>query len=517
MTDPLAWFGWGMLLFAGGLALTVSNLTISNDETWFWQVAQRVTRGDRLYRDVFYGATPLAVSLAVLLIRSFGSRLLVVKLINSACFTAIGLLVIRIGFLLGLPAGWFPLFVIGFLFVFCSPWTMGTGAPYTPLAYTFQLGALLMILQVLKYGDFPGIGSPWLYVFSAGAFAGLSFSTKQTAGLYTFAVVFGSLGLLGLVNWTVLPLSTTGLVLALVGFCAAVMLFTLFPVLSAGSWSKFLDYAFLNKRTYLRLAGISYTYLDGIQAFLRAFRTPFTRRSLLTGYAHIPYLVPPLVLIVLPVLILSLHHLYWSFLAVLTLFLIAAIADVFPRVSLHHLSCAVPVFLPILGLGIHQAALLLNLGAWVWVIAMACLLPGLFVVVYRRWRAVRLGVFAFSRAPGFQEVMMTRDASAYLEELKRQLDVVREGEPVLFLCASAGFLYRFCQLQNRTPFDYPLLTAFGLSGEQEVIDAICVGQIRYVCMDYPEADPLTPTRLKDFVLNNMEKRAQIMNFSVYYR
>ncbi len=70
-------------LAALGAALTFLALVMSVvtgvddwDEMWFLQVASRVAGGEALYRDVFFGSTPLGVWLAAPAVELFGSEVL---------------------------------------------------------------------------------------------------------------------------------------------------------------------------------------------------------------------------------------------------------------------------------------------------------------------------------------------------------------------------------------------------------------------------------------------------------
>ena len=57
-------FFYGPILFASGLFVSITRGANMADESWFLQVIHRVTNGDVLYRDVFFGATPLSVYIA---------------------------------------------------------------------------------------------------------------------------------------------------------------------------------------------------------------------------------------------------------------------------------------------------------------------------------------------------------------------------------------------------------------------------------------------------------------------
>ena len=80
------WVAAGLALFILGFGfMLVAGVNVF-DESWFLQVLSQLSLGDILYRDVFFGITPLSVYLTYIPIRIFGVQILVVKVVMSLCF-----------------------------------------------------------------------------------------------------------------------------------------------------------------------------------------------------------------------------------------------------------------------------------------------------------------------------------------------------------------------------------------------------------------------------------------------
>ncbi len=129
------WFFSGLCLFFLGFFISIADGINMADASWFLQVAHRVTSGDVLYRDVFFGATPLSVYLTALFTTIFGTEILVVKGVMVLCFVLTVLLSCRIVQLLGVTQG-FPFIMVMALIVYAPP----ECAVYQPLANLFFMG-----------------------------------------------------------------------------------------------------------------------------------------------------------------------------------------------------------------------------------------------------------------------------------------------------------------------------------------------------------------------------------------
>ena len=231
------------------------------DESWFLQVVTRVAEGDVLYRDVFFGATPLSVWLTWPFVALFGPQLVWVKLMVLAAFAVT--LVLTTWIVRRLGAGTSAaLLVAAAVLVFATP---HRSSFYPPLATSCLVACLAAVLVWVDGGPRARLG-----IAGAGAAAGLAFAAKQNVGLLVLAAVFVAVLLAGvgrrMASWT----------LAGAGFIVCALL-PLIPVAATGGFSAFLDYGFTNKGTYTDLGGISYPTgfreeAVDVRGFLRAGR-----------------------------------------------------------------------------------------------------------------------------------------------------------------------------------------------------------------------------------------------------
>ncbi len=77
--------------------------------------------------------------------------------------------------------------------------------------------------------------------------------------------------------------------------------------------------------------------------------------------------------------------------------------------------------------------------------------------------------------------------------------------------------YVLSGVHNPTPFDYPLVTAFGLEGQATVRQAIIEGEITVVCMEPPTGYYLTARELEDYVLQAMRPGEDVGACQLYHR
>lgn len=480
--------GTGFVLAAAGL-LALSRSILSADEAWFLQVVQRVTSGEVLYRDVFFGVTPLSVDLLVPLAWAWGPEVWLVRAAMVACVAAIALLCSVIARLLGSDRE-FSWLLSAALLLLAFPVPV---APYAPLATLFLLAALAAVLA------WEATARPsWRALVLAGVACGMGFASKQNIGLYTLAAV-----LLVVVSSRAQPGETaqgrmpaSGVVLA--SFLLSSVLFLL-PVWWSGALPAFLDYGILNKVTYLRRAGVS--YFEGLRTLAGLLRSdPLSSRLV----ANAAYLLPPLAWLALA----------WSArrgssadqrrTVIVAVFCAAATVGLFPRADEVHLAYMMPVFLLVLafvwdrpGLGRTRRGRLAHAGAGSVLVAL------LVLRICRPLIGLATGAAGFSALPHFRGIVTP---TATLETLRVQSQRLRNagGDEVFLLSSKAGFYYLASGLRNPTPFDYPLVTAFGRQGEAEVVAAIRAGRISRVCVD-PQVlrSPMRPPLLGAFVESEM--------------
>ena len=76
--------------------------------------------------------------------------------------------------------------------------------------------------------------------------------------------------------------------------------------------------------------------------------------------------------------------------------------------------------------------------------------------------------------------------------------------PLFLATSKAGFYYLLSGVPNPTPFDYPLATAFGRTGQEELVARIRRGEIAAVCLGFSGGGDLTPRPVVDAVRTTMK-------------
>jgi hypothetical protein len=107
----------------------------------------------------------------------------------------------------------------------------------------------------------------------------------------------------------------------------------------------------------------------------------------------------------------------------------------------------------------------------------------------------------------------------FLQAVRVQTESLAEitgSEPVFILHPSASLYYLLTGVQNPTPFDYPIVSAFGCNGQAEVIAAIEQQRVGYVCMGSLGSYALKPARLESYVQEHMEPIRDV-GFCTLYR
>ncbi len=511
------WLLGGLALFAMGFFVAMGRGVNMADESWFLQVVHRVTSGDVLYRDVFFGATPLSVYVVATFTTILGSEILVLKAVVTLISVLVILLSCRLARKLGSgPA--FPLLLALALAVTSWNWESGAHSLLASVFFLACFGAALGWAQSQTdspsgIGRSGGMGA----LFLGGAAAGLSFGSKQTLGLYGLAALLLTVALVSRRPGAKAPrlLSALSLVLGGFGLSAVVVLA---PVWLSGGAEKFLDYGFFNKGSYLSLGGWSYFYELG--RLTQPLQTPADIAAWYRAYWQQMFLLPP---IAFGALLGTRLVKSWDGRGLevpVLLFVGAAFLDVFPRADGGHLSSAMPEI--VLGLtyvwyrikpGLPRRWAQLaraGVGLWLGVGLVLLLLPGGMHLASGNYQA--------SNLPHFRGALMKIDQ---LAQISAQLEALKDktvGEAPFLLTSQAAFYYLAGGLTNPTPFDYPLVTAFGRNGEAEVVAAIAGQQIRSVCVGDPggAVSALPPRLLWGYIEQNMEPVAQL-GFCVLYR
>ena len=464
----------GAFSLLGFFSSVLSNMNLG-DESWFLQVVHRVDFGEVLYRDVFCGVTPLSVYLTVLFTKCLGVEILVLKGVNAVVFASTVLLCcyslhqlekqrfswnLAMSLCLLYPSG-----IVG-----------GCGSAYNPLANLFFVGCFL---SVLLFARDPKLR--WL--IGAAACAALCFGSKQNIGLLALlaiTVVGGAYQAKKTLGW-------------IWGVFALISTLILLPVLFSGGWKSFLDYAFINKTTYMQKGTIAYFSCAHFCTF------------------------PVCLLFSLPLGVLgALTYIWWrdrgpqrAFTGILLVFCVASFLAVFPRADEVHLMIAMPMMLT--GLIYGGRRLIPKVP---WNANAIALVLGLFVL--------RTPIDEICDLIRGHRVMLTcnhfRGACVYLDlqkMIERRLDALKlqisEKHPIFFLSPWAGFYYLALELPNPTPFDFPFVTAFGKRGQEQVIAQLDGGMIRSVIVDdaLDSEIYLQPTQLYDYVRRELHSKEQI--------
>jgi len=489
------WLVLGPCFFGLALLGSVSRGFEAQDETWFLQVVHRVVSGEVLYRDVFYGATPLAVYVTLPFVYVFGSEIFVSKAVHAICFLLTLLVSCRVARQLG-SGSRCPLWVILPLFIYVSPHADTVGSLYTPLA---NLCYLLCFSACLSWFD--GRGNRALLL--AGIAAGLTLAAKQNYGVYVAAALAFSLVLRPPHSGYAIGRRLGVVTVAACGVTAAMLL----PVWWSGGLPAFIEFGFTNKEKYLQYAGIG--YFAGL-------------RENISPVSLFPYLLPWFTVALLALAWFRADSAAKRRIAIVAVFFGMNCLGMYPRADLSHVRHVVPMCVLAwlfawhqLGLGESGWALPTMRKALTW-----CLLAVFGVNLTAILVPLVSPEYQFSTIEHFRGTLLRKDLHADIEawrdDLHRGLSADNE---VFFASTDAAFWYLLTDKRNPTRFDYPLVTAFGQSGESQVASAFVNGDIGAVLLDvgsYEGVPDLVPMSLVRSALEHGERVSEI-RFSKLYR
>jgi hypothetical protein len=444
---------------------------------------------------VFYGATPLPIYVSLIPIHVFGAEILVLKAVVSAFFVLTVLVASRVAIRLGCEPKQTAL-VVGALLVYAPP---VPDSAYSPLSYFFLLLCFLFTLSWLDAGKKTTLAM-------AGAAAALSFLSKQNIGVLAFlALVFTvfakSRGDAGLISRVCLSRICITL-----GTFFGVSLAGILPIVLTGGFEQFMDYGFLNKRTYLQTADIS--YFAKLKDFFELFTSPSVQ-NLVGTYIELPILLPFFTFFFLVVAWFRADVARRSVCECAFFFSSAAYMGSFPRFDLNHLISVVPII--VLGLVCgwqeirkHLSGRLARSAAFA---VCLWLMIGLGVDLTYRALLLTSDSYRVSSLPHFRGALFEAPFYNYLLDYRKALVEHAPDGQILLVFPEAGLSYLVSGLKNQTPFDYPLVTAFGLTGEDAVIRRLATGEIRTVCMRslvHSQVESLRPARLEEHVQAQMD-------------
>jgi len=489
-----AWAGLALAAFAYGLWHAVTSGYGRTDEAWFLQVVGRTLAGDVLYRDVFFGATPLSVWATAGLCGVFGVEVLVLKALLSACFAAKVVLCCGIARRF-LGATGFPLLLALSLAAYAAP---DPTSAYSAFAEVAALGCLWSALA------WPSAGRR--AALAGGVLAGLCFASKQNVGLFVAAALLAAIRLRagGREGWR-------GVGLAGAAFLATLAV-TIIPVLLSGGLPRLLDYGFLGKGAYAA-SGVS--YLGKVRDLLEGVGAPHLEPWHV--YRGLLLLLPPLVLATLA----------WTWLrassqrgTVLTvaLFLVALLGNAFPRADVSHLVYAMSALALAAGMvwrRMGPAPRTFTARA-LWTAALLWLLAGAGYRAAGPIPAVLAGRLFPTDVRHFRGAFIDEPRAADARRDTAVLERQASRDPRTFVVSPcAGFHYLTTGLSNPTPFDFPYVTALGRGGERRLIDDLAAGRIRSIAVDEKRGPRLYPRGLIGFVEENLREVAREAGWVIY--
>jgi 4-amino-4-deoxy-L-arabinose transferase-like glycosyltransferase len=449
------------------------------------------------------------VYLTLPLVELFGVQIAWVKLVVVASFVACLVLTAVAARLLG-AGRWATVVLCAAALVFTKPYGIGL---YQPLASVLTLAGLAAVLAweaALATGG--SRRRERTLVALAGAAAGLSFATKHNIGIYTLGAVLGAILVLGAGR------RVASALLALGGFAVCALL-PLVPVAAQGALDDFYGYGFGDLGTYNEYGSVS--YLEGMRGSAAEARDLVSAGSLFDAafpaYQVVLYLLVPAMLAALALA-------WWrsagrtrGLVTVVGVFALAAAAGIFPRADPAHVAFAAPVLLVAGWYALHL--LLPSLPApWPAVVAVGiavALVPG--VLLRAAWPAVQTTSrdAELSSLPYLRGVLLDPARERGLRRAGEQLAALGEEGSLFIASDAAGNYYLVSGVQNPTPFDFPLVTAMGPTGEDEVIEAVRAGEIDLVCVGFRRGEILAPLRLLQTVEETMERAPRTRACRVY--
>ncbi len=488
-------FGAG-IVFCWGMGVNLL------DESWFLQVTRRFMSGETLYRDIAYDTPPLPVHAASLACLLFGTQIFTTKILLAVCFAFTVLFFVRAARHMGFGSPRWTLISIAFLLVYAPPYP---NSMYNPTAVLFLAACLERCAAWIREGGSEGTGRR---LIEAGIAAGLGAACKQTIGGLALAAA-GAV----LLERTLAERRSAGwfmrsAVRLALPFFAVLFLLAALPMLATGTAGAFLNYGFLSKGPYLRLASIRY-----VDQLRELFLFPFSPswQGLRQAYFNLPWLLPLIVLPGLAFLRFRLSGADRRFTALLFFFSIASIAGSYPRFDFAHMG----ILIPGLGLGLFfigrrfqalaglRTRRLVFFAGLVWLSA-----GGLFLGLHAARSLLGQGSCR-SDLPHFRHMPIR---CGEYENLVRTTEWIRQAAPnrrVFLLDVQCGFYSLAAELENPTPYDFPLTTMIGRTGHERLLSMIEKGEIGAVIIRpaHPAWGGLWPEELAEAVRTYMVEAA----------
>ena len=466
-------------VFAASAALGFLHSDYAWDGAWVLQVIARMHAGDVLYRDVFAGVPPLTFAIGYVATAIAGVELAALKLLVAGTMAISWVAGARLlGRLTNTSHFDGPLAIA---MVACAQ--PEVAALYQPLANMFLL---LTIDAASAAADDPERGGRRLWI--AGLWCGLAFLSKQTIGVYggiaAVIVLAGSRRTASL-----RPIAVVGIAAVLVSALG------LAPIVMTGGWTRFVDYAFLGKGTYVSVAGVP--YLEELRAFGLSIVSG-TRGSAVYFAKNLALIVPVVAAIGVVILFMRRRSHRPIFVAGMAIGL-TEFVGLFPRADVAHVIPVVPGLLVVALLAWHvvtteRARPLASLRA----IATVVIAADVAIRFAAAGAALASPDREISHLPHFRGLVMPR---AHIDKAGKEaarLHDAAAGAPLFLLVPNAGFYYLTSGVTNPTPFDYPLKSAFGRTGMPDTIARFERGELQQLCVKRA-AGVMAPDVLQDYV------------------
>jgi hypothetical protein len=504
-----------LALFAVTFATALRAPVNHADEAWFLWVALRANHGARLYHDVYYVSTPLAMWFMQGAVWLFGPHLAAERALASGLFTTSVLLVWSIGVRLSVRRVVRAVLVVG-LFVFASP-VAHFASVYSMLAVTLTLGAALVAVVWAEHA--PGPRRTRLACVG-GILCGLAFASKPTTGLLAIAA-FATVAVVGRVRERPDTHRNSDLVGVFGGFAATVGAIAV-PFVATGTLSDLVGNVFTGKSDY-----VSVVANQVFPGFSRVF-DPLVGKggSLASQIVAANEFVALAAVVLLVVAVWKATDRCDLQLVALAAFTVVGIGAAAPDFGAQHTTEAIPLLLalPVFALALIPAPVfspprLPRLVALT--VASSLALVGLVAVAAdAQTPTVTNGdQVVASDLPHLDGVMIS---AVHEAQVVRDAALLRRrtGGRVFIVESNASLLYLTGNLTNPTPYDFPARSDFGAGGETGAISYLRHHHVHWLCVPRDRhrslgAAPTDPQALDRYIRHQMHFAARFHACDLY--
>jgi 4-amino-4-deoxy-L-arabinose transferase-like glycosyltransferase len=473
------------LVFAGVFAASLRAPLDRADEAWLLWVAVRANSGARLYRDVYYVSTPIAMWLMQGAVRVFGAHIWVERLLVSASITASVVLVWLIAVHLRISRS-VRLLACGLVLLFGTPVSHFVSA-YSTLAVALCLAALLASLNAFESMD--DDRRAMRHFGLAGVLCALAFAAKPNVGIAACAAVIASLLVVHRVERDPTPAIAWHLRVVGIAFGATLGAVAL-PFVLSGTLPALASDVFAGKGTvYFAVEG---RILPGLVTSFGLLSNPGAPLG-----ANVERLVELVPIVALATFFLTIGGIWRRPAAAqvaLCAFAVVGFVGSAPDFAPQHVTEAVPLLLALPAVGYASTRWKSGTHSWparvVSAGMAAVLVAGLIGVVSWAHRPAtdgRNGLAAEQASPVAGLVITKQLATQTRADLAELRSDTHGTVYLAFL--SASYYYLVDHLHDPTAFDYPGRSDLGAGGEQGLIQDLRQRHVDWVCV---ANHPLSP-------------------------